>query len=240
MAGRAAEVDMEKDVTRGIEEQLSAFLDGELPEEEVALLVRRLELDDTYRMTLTSYAAIGGVLRDEPRELGSARFRAGVMQAIDNVSESEEPVEELQGSARRMPYTLIATAAALGLVAVLAGVFRPGAVPGPELLSSVPEEVGTDGLIARSDSAGEVAGEIAGENNTQQTGAKLEGPGESLRPVQPLGGPTAALASVSDRSAQLKRERMTSYLISHGQQAGSFPGTFGDSRMYVQQASFTE
>ncbi len=38
---------MEKDVTRHIEEQLSAFLDGELPQEELALLVRRLERDES-------------------------------------------------------------------------------------------------------------------------------------------------------------------------------------------------
>ena len=47
---------MEKEVTRSIEEQLSAFMDGELPEEELQLLVRRLERDEEHRATLARYA----------------------------------------------------------------------------------------------------------------------------------------------------------------------------------------
>jgi len=198
---------MEKDVTRGIEEQLSAFLDGELPEEEVALLVRRLERDDTYRLTLTSYAAIGGVLRNEPRELGSARFREGVLNAIDAVEAEPGEAAPGSGTGKRMPYALVATAAAIGVVAVLAGVFRPQSVSSPPAAPAVAA----------------VAVPVS-------------------PPVQPVSAAAERSQSVTVAAdtARVNRQRMTSYLISHGQQSGSFPGAFGDSRMYVQQASFTE
>ncbi|MEE4186333.1 MAG: sigma-E factor negative regulatory protein [Gammaproteobacteria bacterium] len=200
---------MEKDVTRGIEEQLSAFLDGELPEEEVALLVRRLERDDTYLMTLTSYAAIGGVLRNEPRDLGSDRFRAGVLQGIDHVGDAGAADATAQPAARRRaPLAVLATAAALGCVALVAGIWRPGFAPAPP------------SAVATVDSAAAVA-----------TGAAV---------TPTVAEATSPSADVAQRRTILKRDRMTSYLISHGQQSGSLPGAFGDSRMYVQQASFTE
>ena len=39
---------------------------------------------------------------------------------------------------------------------------------------------------------------------------------------------------------RINRDRMTSYLISHGEYARPFQGSFADSRMYVQQAKFEE
>jgi len=200
---------MEKDVTRGIEEQLSAFLDGELPEEEVALLVRRLERDGTYLMTLTSYAAIGGVLRNEPRDLGSDRFRAGVLQGIDHAGDAEVSADAPPPVGRRSPTALLATAAVLGCVAIVAGVFRPdaGLAPSPEPAVAV-------------------------------VGSSATPPAAAV--TVPAAAATQAPVGRTERTATLKRDRMTSYLISHGQQSGSLPGAFSDSRMYVQQASFTE
>ena len=48
-----------------IKEQLSAFLDGELPEPESALLLKRLERDDDLRGALSRYSLIGAVLRSD-------------------------------------------------------------------------------------------------------------------------------------------------------------------------------
>jgi len=50
-------------MTERIKEQLSAFLDGELPEPESALLLKRLERDDELRGALSRYSLIGAVLR---------------------------------------------------------------------------------------------------------------------------------------------------------------------------------
>lgn len=73
---------MEADVSRNIEEQLSAFLDGELRKEELELLVRRLERDDQYRATLARYSLIGNIVRRDPVQTYPKRFRTGVMDAI--------------------------------------------------------------------------------------------------------------------------------------------------------------
>jgi negative regulator of sigma E activity len=187
---------------------LSAFLDGELPEEEVALLVRRLERDDTYLMTLTSYAAIGGVLRNEPRDLGSDRFRAGVLQAIDTAGDGVIAAPVPAVSAQRAPRVLLATAAAVACFAIVAGVFRPDAGSIPEPAVAVADTPAVTAPVVT----------VGAAQNAANTAA----------------------AGSAQRRAILKRDRMTSYLISHGQQSGSLPGAFGDSRMYAQQASFTE
>jgi hypothetical protein len=52
-------------MTDRIKEQLSAFLDGELPDPESALLVKRLERDDELRGALSRYSLIGAVLRSD-------------------------------------------------------------------------------------------------------------------------------------------------------------------------------
>lgn len=50
-------------MSRTIEEQLSALLDGELPSAEEELLLRRLERDAEHRYTLGRYSLIGECLR---------------------------------------------------------------------------------------------------------------------------------------------------------------------------------
>ena len=52
-------------MTDRIKEQLSAFLDGELPDPESALLLKRLERDDELRGALSRYSLIGAVLRSD-------------------------------------------------------------------------------------------------------------------------------------------------------------------------------
>ena len=96
-------------MSQPIDEQISALLDDELPEVEEALLLRRLELDDSYRDTLVRYAFIGELVRGAVpvpglRSLGT-RVRAAVAE--------ETQVTALAGAGRRR-------AAGLGLVAVAA------------------------------------------------------------------------------------------------------------------------
>ena len=50
-------------MTDQIREQISALLDGELPQDEIGLLVRRMERDAELRRTFGSYALIGEALR---------------------------------------------------------------------------------------------------------------------------------------------------------------------------------
>lgn len=69
-------------MTDRIKEQLSAFLDGELPEPESALLLKRLERDDDLRGALSRYSLIGAVLRSEGDVPAARQVAARVSAAI--------------------------------------------------------------------------------------------------------------------------------------------------------------
>ena len=64
-----------------LNEQLSALVDGELPPEETALLLRRLEREPQLRARLARYALAGDVLRGERLQAGP-RFAMSVAQAL--------------------------------------------------------------------------------------------------------------------------------------------------------------
>jgi len=126
---------MEKDVTRHIEEQLSAFLDGELPEEELALLVRRLERDEGYRATLDRYALIGGAMRNDPVVGDVTSLRRSILEALDDGGEvaREVPPAAAQGQVRY----LLAASLVVGMMAVFfAGGFDNSL--NPELAPATP------------------------------------------------------------------------------------------------------
>ncbi len=69
-------------MTDRIKEQLSAFLDGELPDPESALLVKRLERDDELRGALSRYSLIGAVLRSDGDVPAARQVAARVSAAI--------------------------------------------------------------------------------------------------------------------------------------------------------------
>lgn len=69
-------------MTDRVKEQLSAFLDGELPEPESALLLKRLERDDELRGALSRYSLIGAVLRSDGDVPAARQVAARVSAAI--------------------------------------------------------------------------------------------------------------------------------------------------------------
>ena len=69
-------------MTDRIKEQLSTFLDGELPDQETALLLKRLERDDELRGALSRYSLIGAVLRSEGNVPAARQVAARVSAAI--------------------------------------------------------------------------------------------------------------------------------------------------------------
>ena len=193
----------ETDVSRGIEEQLSAFLDGELPEEELQLLVRRLERDEAYRATLVRYSLIGNVLRNDPVRSSSEIFRSDIMAAIS----SDPEVVEYPSAQSSPGFGWIKPLASAAMLAVIfAGLFNMDLFDG-DLFDGI-EEPSVPGLALT----------VSAENGN-------------------LSG--AAMPRI-DRKAAINRERMTSYLVSHGEYARSFQGPMADSRIFVQQASFEQ
>src|ERR1700694_3396939 len=66
-----------------IREQVSAFLDGELPNSETELLLKRLTRDGELRDSFGRYALIGEALRGTSRGLLTRGFSGRVNLAID-------------------------------------------------------------------------------------------------------------------------------------------------------------
>ena len=70
-------------MTDQIREQLSALLDGELPRDEMGLLMRRLDKDPGLRRTFGTYALIGETLRAPGGRIASLSFSASVSAALN-------------------------------------------------------------------------------------------------------------------------------------------------------------
>jgi negative regulator of sigma E activity len=192
---------MEADVTRNIEEQLSAFLDGELPEAELELLVRRLGRDENLRATLARYSAIGSVLRKDSVVASSKDFRSGVMRAIssnDNDADDSAVEPVIAATANRRFGSMLAAAVA---VLAVVGIYQLDPL----------------GNLTKAETDVELAG---------------------ISPVQTGSDTFATLSGARARAAN--RERMTSYMVSHGEFSRSMQGAMVDSRIFVQQARFEQ
>jgi len=69
-------------MTRIIDEQLSALLDGELPGEQESMLLRRLDSEPACRETLARYGLIGELLRSGAAETSALSISDRVSAAI--------------------------------------------------------------------------------------------------------------------------------------------------------------
>jgi negative regulator of sigma E activity len=108
-------------MTDRIREQMSALLDGELPQDEVGLLVRRLERDEQLRRAFGSYVLAGEVLKSPGGQLASVGFASRVSAALE--AEQSWPAAQEPESRRAVrwvrPALATAVAAGAALVAVL-------------------------------------------------------------------------------------------------------------------------
>jgi sigma-E factor negative regulatory protein RseA len=104
-----------------IREQVSAFLDGELPDSETELLLKRLTRDGELRESFGRYALIGEAVRGPSLSLMTKGFAGRVNLAIDG-----EPIPAIgqvpQSRAPRWwrPFAGAAVAAGVAAVAVVA------------------------------------------------------------------------------------------------------------------------
>jgi sigma-E factor negative regulatory protein RseA len=116
-------------MTDPVKEQLSACLDGELPERELDLLLKRLAQDPQMRQTMGAYARVGEAMRAE-RSLttASTRFAARVSAAIAAEPTIPAAVSTRQFSSRQFtpgvmrwlkPASGIAIAAGVAAIAVI-------------------------------------------------------------------------------------------------------------------------
>ncbi len=144
-------------------EHLSSFLDGELPQEQFALLLRRLDRDIDLRAALARYAAIGECLRDEPDQL-STGFNVRVCEAIAQEAGDAAGRRTAAGHGiarergiRRAGKLVagLALAATVAGVAILALQTRQSSLDGPEGQRLAGVDTGLPGTILIGNSMGD-------------------------------------------------------------------------------------
>ncbi len=112
-------------MTDQIREQISALIDGELPEDEVGLLVRRLERDAQLRGVFSRYVLTGEAVRSPGSPLASRGFSARVSAAIGEVA-AATPDVHAEAPARRQWYNRPAFATGIAASAAIAAVLLVG------------------------------------------------------------------------------------------------------------------
>ena len=113
-------------MNEAIRMQVSAFVDGELPENEADLLVRRLSQDADLRKQVSEYLAIGRIMRGEYSVHGSDVLRERIAAELD-----ERPLQEPADSASATPpnrYLRPAAGAAIAATVALVAIFGLGRV----------------------------------------------------------------------------------------------------------------
>jgi sigma-E factor negative regulatory protein RseA len=141
-----------------LHEQVSAFVDGELPQHETELLLRRLERDRDLQRAFARYVTIGAAMRREP--IGDRsnslveRVRIAVAQESAHDTKVSRPMLARSGRWLR-PLAGAAVAAAVATVAIL-GVQRmqlTNEPAGATQVASVSEPQTTAPVIGSTDSA---------------------------------------------------------------------------------------
>ncbi len=126
--------------------QISAFVDGELPENEAELLIRRLSKEAHLRQEVAEYLALGRLMRSEEGLSAADRLHERISMEIDAGSTSEVPVYEAPTSKRAVKTMAgFAIAATVALAAIFA-LQQTGSVNVPDIAPDVP-------VVANDDSA---------------------------------------------------------------------------------------
>jgi negative regulator of sigma E activity len=126
--------------------QISAFVDGELPDNEADLLLRRMGQDAELRQRVAEYLAIGRAMRDEVSWPGIDHIHERVAAAIDDKQiEPQEATSPELPHRRIRPLASIAAAAGVAIIAIL-GLQQMTGVDG-----TIPAEPTSAPLSATSD-----------------------------------------------------------------------------------------
>jgi sigma-E factor negative regulatory protein RseA len=185
-----------------IREQVSAFLDGELPDSETGLLLKRLTRDAELRESFGRYALIGESLRGGSHARLTQGFHARVNRAIDG----EPLVATVQPSSGRStrwwrPFAGAAVAAGVAAVAVVALQQRAIA---PTLRTGLP--VTAQNIVsAQNVTRPQAIATVQNVTMTQQASAAK--PTEALSYTVP--------AAVSDAPTAMPAARLTNYVFAH-------------------------
>jgi len=124
--------------------QISAFVDGELPDNEADLLLRRMGQDAELRQKVAEYLAIGRIMRGETSVPGVDRVHERVSAVLDD--KPFESPDDVQTETRRpaiRPLLGIAVAASVALLAIF----------GLQQMTVDTDDTATTPVVADADSA---------------------------------------------------------------------------------------
>ena len=122
--------------------QISAFVDGELPENETELLVRRLSQDRELRKDVAEYLALGRLMRAEAGLAGADRLNERIAAEIDERPTDAGHAADTKGALRFVrPLAGFAIAATVALAAIFT--LQQTAIVGDAVFDA-PQSVATD------------------------------------------------------------------------------------------------
>lgn len=114
-------------MNEAIKMQISAFVDGELPDSEADLLLRRMSQDPQLRREAANYLELGRIMRGEPSARGVERLRERIAAAIDDkVVEGGAVGPESESGKALRPLVGIAVTASVALIALFGLQLTPG------------------------------------------------------------------------------------------------------------------
>lgn len=114
-------------MNEAIKMQISAFVDGELPDSEADLLLRRMSQDAELRRVAADYLELGRVMRGESSVRNVERLRERIAATIDDkIIEQEEVGPDLESGKALRPLVGIAVAASVALIAIFGLQMTPG------------------------------------------------------------------------------------------------------------------
>lgn len=99
--------------------QISAFVDGELPDNESELLLRRLSQDTDLRQQVSRYLEIGRLLRRDRDIPGMDQLRGRIAAALGDEPAQPDETQKVVGSRLMTPATGVAVAATVAAIALL-------------------------------------------------------------------------------------------------------------------------
>jgi len=107
--------------------QISAFVDGELPDAEADLLLRRMSQDADLRKQAAEFLEIGRAMRGEPGVPGVDRLQERISAEIDDKPLAADAVSPDAPTGRSVrPLLGVAVAASVALIAIFGLQLRPG------------------------------------------------------------------------------------------------------------------
>ena len=150
-------------MTDQILEQMSALLDGELPQDQIGLLVRRMERDTELKRAFGNYVLIGESLRSPGGLTASQGFAARIQTVIQDGAPAVSPALPGRPTRWLKPAAAVAVAAGTAFAAVM--LLRPG------------EQTGSGGgvaVVADLDTAATTIADFAADDSASPTPAQSQ------------------------------------------------------------------